>query len=195
MRASRIAGAALTTVVGLALLGTAPATATDSGAVLAAGHGTSTPTAPAPPAQMAELDFLLGDFVCSYTDYISGTPTTATVWWKTKKTLDGHYYEMSLSGHEPPFEGRWVFGWNPVDAEYVSFYWDTWGNTGAPVSTGWDEDGSLTFQGPYAAYGERVLSMDRFRVVDADHYTDQAYIRSSESDPWQQISDVDCRRL
>jgi hypothetical protein len=143
--------------------------------------------------EMAGLDFLLGDYACEYTDYTTEEPTTVTVYWETEKTLDDKFYEMTLSGSTPPFEGRWVFGWNAVDGEFLSFYWDTWGNTGSPTSAGW-QDGVLTFSGEYVTAAGHRLSKDEFEVVSPTRFTDHAYIRASESEPWQQISYVDCRQ-
>ncbi|MDQ1050688.1 hypothetical protein [Streptomyces sp. V4I2] len=177
----RLTRGTLATLVGvlvLPLLGSAPAGAQQ------AASGT------APAVSMAELDFLLGEYTCAYTDLTLEEPTTVTLHWDTEKTLKDKFYEMHLSS--PDFEGRWVFGENTVDNQYTSFYWDTWGNTGTATSPGWKR-GMLRFQGPYITPGGHADSKDEFRVINGDRYTDDAYIRF-EGQPWKQISHVDCRR-
>ncbi|GAA3007494.1 hypothetical protein [Streptomyces fulvorobeus] len=142
---------------------------------------------------ITELDFLLGDFSCAYTDLTLAEPVTVNVDWKTEKTLGGAFYEMRLIGTTPAFEGRWVFGRNAVDDEFTSFYWDTWGNTGTATSQGWNDNGMLRFRGPYVIPAGHVASKDEFRIVDGDRFTDDAFIRFP-GEEWKAISHVDCRR-
>jgi hypothetical protein len=177
----RLVRGALGTLAGLLVLplvGSAPA-----GAQQAASR-------PAEAVSMAELDFLLGDYTCAYTDLTLDEPTTVSIGWNTEKTLGDKFYEMHLSS--PLFEGRWVFGVNAIDSQYTSFYWDTWGNTGTAASSGWKR-GMLRFQGAYVTPGGHADSKDEFRVINRDRYTDNAFIRF-EGRPWKQISHVDCRR-
>ncbi|MGW8886180.1 hypothetical protein [Streptomyces sp. NPDC055749] len=141
---------------------------------------------------ITELDFLLGDFSCAYTDLTLAEPVTVNVDWKTEKTLGGAFYEMRLTGGTPPFEGRWVFGRNAIDNEFTTFYWDTWGNTGTADSRGW-KNGMLRFQGPYVTPAGHADSADEFRIVDSNRFTDDAYIRFPGQE-WKAISHVDCRR-
>nr|WHI98134.1 DUF1579 family protein [Streptomyces sundarbansensis] len=141
----------------------------------------------------AGLDFLLGDFRCAYTDHTLAEPVTVNVDWNTEKTLGGAFHEMRLTGTTPPFEGRWVFGRDSVDGTFISFYWDTWGNTGTATSPGWNKNGVLRFKGPYATPAGHVMSKDEFRFVDADRFTDDAFVKLP-GQRWKAISHVDCRR-
>lgn len=181
MRSGRRSLAALAGALALVATGSLAAWGQPSAA------GTRTGAGP-----LTGLDFLLGDFSCAYTDVTLPEPTTVTVEWKTVKTLDDKFYEMVLTGSTPPFEGRWVFGRNAIDDEFLTFYWDTWGNTGHAVSRGW-KSGMIRFQGPYVTPAGRADSKDEFRIVDADRFTDDAYIRFP-GQAWKQISHVDCRR-
>lgn len=151
IRSRRLVRGGLGTLVGvlvLPLIGSAPAGAQQDA------RGSAKAVA------MTELDFLLGDYTCAYTDLTLEEPTTVTLNWDTKKTLEGKFYEMHLKS--PAFEGRWVFGLNTVDNRYTSFYWDTWGNTGTASSVGWKR-GMLRFQGPYITPGGHADSKDEFR--------------------------------
>ncbi|CAM5303910.1 DUF1579 family protein [Streptomyces badius] len=139
------------------------------------------------------LAFLLGDFRCAYTDFTLAEPVTVNVDWNTEETLGGAFYEMHLTGATPPFEGRWVFGRNAVDDTFVSFYWDTWGNTGTATSEGWNRNGTLRFKGPYVTPAGHLASKDEFRIVDADRFTDDAFVKFPGGQ-WKAISHVDCRR-
>lgn len=142
---------------------------------------------------ITELDFLLGDFSCAYTDLTLAEPATVNVDWKTEKTLGGAFYEMRLIGTTPAFEGRWVFGHNAIDDVFTTSYWDTWGNTGTANSRGWSTNGLLRFKGPYVTPAGHAASKDEFRIVDDDRFTDDAFIRFP-GQKWKAISHVDCRR-
>ncbi|MYV48431.1 DUF1579 domain-containing protein [Streptomyces sp. SID2888] len=158
---------------------------------------------------MAALTFLLGDYRCAWTDLTVQPPTTSVLTWSTRTVLGGRnrpgagtghgtgtgkaaYQEMRLTGDG--FAGRWVFGWNSVDAEYFSYYYDDAGTIGHSTSPGWAADGHLRFAGPYSGYGADILSQDDITVVDARHFTDHASVRADESGPWQPFADVACAR-
>lgn len=138
---------------------------------------------------MRELDFLLGSYRCDYTDLISDPPVTSTVTWSTHRILGGDYYEMRLRGHQ--FRGRWEFGWNPVDERFVTFYFDDQGISGTSGSAGF-VDGTLTFVGPYTAFGQHLLSQDEFTVVDRRHFVDDASINPDGT--WLPLSHIECER-
>ncbi|MDX6355509.1 MAG: hypothetical protein QOF98_2412 [Streptomyces sp.] len=194
---------ALAAVVGATVSGAAQPAGAESSAGRPAAAGTSsTPHTSTDP--LAGLNFLLGNYSCSYTDLTVTPPVTTVLSWQTRPVLGGRtatsgpvagkttYYEMRLTS--AAFDGRWVFGWNAVDAEFFSFYYDDMGTIGHSTSPGWGADGHLKFAGPYSAYGSDLLSEDDITVTDSRHFTDHAYIRPDESVPWIPISSIACAK-
>ncbi|MFC4031630.1 hypothetical protein ACFO3J_09085 [Streptomyces polygonati] len=192
---------ALAALIGAAAGSVQPAGAESPSARPAAHRPTAHPAAD----PLSALDFLLGDYTCAYTDLTATPPVVSTLSWRTRAVLGGRkgpgrppvagksaYYEMRLSG--AAFEGRWVFGWNPVDARYFSFYYDDQATIGRSTSAGWGADGHLEFSGPYSAYGSDLLSEDDITVTDARHFTDHAFIRPDETVPWIPLSSIECAR-
>jgi hypothetical protein len=186
---SRIAGVAA--CLGLAVLACGPATAAvQAGRPAAASKASPAPRSAASPA-LAPLGFLLGDYQCTYTDLTAVPPSTTEVAWNTHAILGGAYLRMDLSG--AGYTGQWVFGWNPVDAQFASYYYDTQATIGTTTSPGWS-DGHLVFQGSYSAFGHDLLSRDDFTVVDARRFEDRASIAFQAAGPWTPLSDIACRK-
>jgi hypothetical protein len=154
---------------------------------------------------LAALAFLLGDYHCTWTDLTVQPPAVSVLTWSTRTVLGGGtrpgpvtgtgkaaYEEMRLSGDG--FAGRWVFGWNSVNADYFSFYYDDAGTVGHSTSPGWAADGHLRFAGPYSGYGADILSQDDITITDARHFTDHASLRADQSGPWLPFANIACAR-
>lgn len=145
--------------------GASPATPAESQAQTeqqAAVNGTA-------PAQVKQLDFLLGDLSCVYN---TGTKLTAT----DKLILGGTYVELDIKstnalGSEK-INGRWILGWDAVDSKFISYYYDNDLNQGTSSSPG-RQNGQFTLTGSYVLAGvpAPLGLQDVFTSSDKNHFT------------------------
>ncbi|BCB74385.1 hypothetical protein GCM10022251_60070 [Phytohabitans flavus] len=152
-----------------------------------------TPSGPPPaPEQLHQLDFLLGRFECVFNNVVVDPPTTVVTYWETRKTLNGHYYEMDITMPTGQFSARWIFGWNDVEAGFLSYYYDDIGSQGTSIAPGW-QDGHLVFTGQSNYFGHRITNRDDFVIVDENHVLDTSYVL--EDGEWELAGTYDCRRI
>jgi len=129
----------------------------------------SLPPAPAPAERLHDLDFLLGDFRVRYVNLTTPRPTTGEARWDTRVVNGGHHYEMTQTISVPGITAKWIFGWDQLADEFVSFYYDDWGNYSTATSPGW-QDGHLRFSGECLAFGGRYRFQEDLQVVGENHY-------------------------
>ncbi|MET7996139.1 DUF1579 family protein [Amycolatopsis sp. NPDC005232] len=150
------------------------------------------PARPPAPVQMHELDFLLGEFRCEYTNLTTDPVSSGVATWTTVPILGGHYYEMTQTVPVPGVSSRWVFGWNQADSTFFTSYYDDWGNHGATKCEGW-QDGELKCTGDYFAFGQPFVFQEVFAQVDDDHYTKHGFVR--QADAWVPVDVIHCHRV
>jgi hypothetical protein len=184
VRASRRWKRLLPVSVLVAAVAAAVATAVALPAHGAAAHGAAAPAGnsdPAP-AQMKELDFILGSYRCVVTNTVPGQPVSQDVFeYVATPVLGGHWYEMD--GEQLPSKSlpetihfRWVYGWNPVTSTFTEYYYDDHSGEAVQTSPGW-KDGTIDFTGPYYLYGGTVTFRDVYTVVSQNEYRDSSSIQ------------------
>ncbi|NGO72956.1 DUF1579 family protein [Streptomyces boncukensis] len=214
----RAFGAALALVVPAFLVSAAPASsAPDAGggaddskaagsarAAGASGARSAEPAAgprstlPAPP-QMRKLAPLIGSWRC-IDNPEPGTPRTV-MYVKTQRSMDGHYVTIDAKTASGDLHGRTVWGWNPVDKNYIGQYHDDWGTSSTTTSPGW-QDGHLKFKGPLVqvakpdpagdAEGAHMDLVDDYTVVGKHHFKVRSTVSLKDGQAW--VHDYDCRR-
>jgi hypothetical protein len=142
----RIVGVALTVAVSGATVAAAAPVSASSGD-RAKPHATA--PLPAPP-QMKALDALLGKWKCTITDPPPQPGKETVSYVTTRKALNGHYLYSDVVLNPGNLHGRQVFGWNPVDQNYVRFSYDDWGTSDTSTSPAL-KDGHLVFSGEVIA--------------------------------------------
>jgi hypothetical protein len=174
------AAAVVAAVVSVALIGVGPADAIPSPNTIA-NRADSTGTFDVPAHQMAELNFLLGNYTCTIAPGETDQETT-------RKIFDGNYYQQTVTLHiagEGTLETVWTLGWNPVNLNFVAQYFDNLGNSGTGTSPGW-QDGHLKIKGTYVivyapggasgiGVGLHETGYDDFQIIGPGHYTDTSY--------------------
>jgi len=167
---------AATATLGLSLMfGIGPANA-------GAGHG----GAPGAPAEMHQLDFLLGSWKCVVTTAYPGLPVTVVNQSaRFTPVLDGRWYQVDV--HQPPSDSapdgldyRWVFGWNPVTSSFTGYYYDDHSGQGSSSSPG-SSNGHIVFTGTYYSGGNDFADRDDFSPVDRNHFVDHFSIGADAS--------------
>jgi hypothetical protein len=146
---------------------------------------------PQPAAELKQLDFLLGDFHCEYTNLASNPPTAGTAEFNTRAIDGGHFYEMTQLIPVPGLECTLIFGWDPVHHRFVVFYHDDLGNHGTATSAGWDA-GHLRFTGDYVVDGKAFVFQEDFSVAGPGHYLKNCFVRNG--DDWTQVDRIECFR-
>ncbi|MGF1429068.1 DUF1579 family protein [Kitasatospora sp. LaBMicrA B282] len=127
-----------------------------------------------PPAEMHQLDFLLGTMV---TTFDTGVRMVAV----TRPIMGGRYYQMDLTATygdgSPKLEGTWVIGWSEPNQYFESYYFDSLGTMGTSTSPGW-QDGHLEFVGDHVLgeVGVRSRSKDAYTVIDDQHFRLDAFV-------------------
>ncbi|HET9171569.1 MAG TPA: DUF1579 family protein [Actinospica sp.] len=179
--AAAIAGAA-------ALAAAIPAAASTASAHAAPAPATATATSTAP-AQIKQLDFLLGTLNCVYSD---GTLLSA----KVKPILGGTYVQMDIKSTNAlgteAITGKWILGWDSTDSQFISYYYDNLLNQGTSTAPGW-QDGSFTLIGQYVLTGHGHLNLkDQFVPVDANHFT--IYESGEIAGAWKLLDTQACTR-
>lgn len=156
---------------------------------------TATPTAewtsPPPPDQLKQLDFLRGSVECVSEAQVEGMGPVVLL-TEAGPTLAGHFLQMDVTW-PGTLIGRWLFGWNPVDSMFISYYIADTGSHGSATSRGW-EDGKLVFTGSYTIAGDNThpVMKDVFTLVDEDHFLIE---ESMEVDgEWVPLVNFICRR-
>jgi Protein of unknown function (DUF1579) len=158
-----------------------------------------------PPAhQMAELDFMLGEYRCLTTPLPKHG--RLTVYETTRKILDGNYYQMVQEANIPGdgiFTAYLTYGWDSVDHNYIVQYFDNVGSSGTATSPGW-QGGHLLFPGQYVnvvtpggvngmGKGERITDQEDFVIVGPRHYIDSSSVL--QNGQWIKYSAFDCQKL
>lgn len=185
---------ALGAALSLALLFAVPASAVPS-AQPRQGHTDSLP----PPPQMRSVYPMLGSYKCADTPPPGVAPADLHV--TNTKGLGGHYLE-TLVVIPNVVRGRSVMGWDPVNGNYFTFYWDDWGTSGMATAPGW-ANGRLIFEGwtiqPFRpsptgqAEGVRLNGVSTYQILGPGHYTDTV---ASVLPNGQTVEHIyDCRRL
>ena len=163
-RTAAIAGALAVSGVMLSV----PASAAPAGKPSAAAVQSQKAAAGTPPAQVAQLDFLLGTLKCVYSDGIKLTSTD-------KLILGGTYVQMDMKSTNAlgstKINGRWILGWDALDSKFISYYYDDALDQGSEDSPGWS-NGQITFAGPYVLAGltSTLELQDVFTPTDANHF-------------------------
>ncbi len=135
------------------------------------------------PHQMAELNFLLGNYKC----LTAAVPQLGRLAMheSTRKILDGNYYQMIITSTIPgagTITAYWTFGWDSVDHNYIAQYFDNTGTIGTETSAGW-QNGHLKFTGLAIAVlkaggvsgrsqGWKLTSQDDLVQTGSGRYTD-----------------------
>ncbi|MEU6356324.1 DUF1579 family protein [Streptomyces sp. NPDC047072] len=146
---------------------------------------------PEPSPRMRELDFMLGT-VASVFD--TGVRFECT----TRPILGGLYLQMDVHATYADGswrnDGIWIVGWSEVDQSFQSYYVDALGNQGMSTSPGW-QDGVLEFVGSTSMteVGARGMTMDRYTVIDDDHFQLVAYVQVDGE--WKRWNTQDCHRV
>ncbi|MFJ8582970.1 DUF1579 family protein [Micromonospora sp. NPDC093277] len=118
-----------------------------------------------PPAQMRQLDFMLGNWKCVVTTQMHGQPPeTGTTYVAVRKILGGHWYElrslqMPTVASPQRLVARQVYGWDPVAQQFTTYYYDDADGQGAgtaPQVTA----GHAVFTGTYLFNGFRHIGRD-----------------------------------
>jgi hypothetical protein len=150
---------------------------------LADGHSDHVLINPAP-KQMAQLDFLLGEFRGMTTPVPDEGPLQVV--FQGRKILDGNFYEIKMiiptNSDTGTVIGYWDFGWDSVNGQYVCQYADNLGSYGTAFSPGW-EDGHFKFTGRYVrviiaggesgvSEGEWIDSADSFSLGEGGQLID-----------------------
>ncbi|MFI0408233.1 hypothetical protein [Actinomadura sp. 3N508] len=150
---------------------------------------------PPPPEQLRQLDFLLGSIECigePQAPEVSESGEPIVLLTDAAPTLAGHFLQMDVVW-PGTLAGRWLFGWNPVDANFISYYIADSGSHGSATSPGW-EDGRLTFTGGYTIAVENThpVMRDVFIPIDDDHFVIE---ESAEVDgQWIPLVTFSCTR-
>ncbi|CNG61529.1 Uncharacterised protein [Mycobacterium tuberculosis] len=148
------------------------------------------------PKQMAQLDFLLGEYRGETTPVPDEGPLQVIM--QGRKILDGNFYEVKLVFPTNTETGAvvayWDFGWDSVNGRYVAQYADNLGSYGTVHSPGW-EDGSFRFTGEYlrviiaggesgSSTGEWITSTDSFSITESGRLVDDiTYIKDGNWEP------------
>lgn len=149
---------------------------------------------PVPPEQLHQLDFLLGSIECIGRQSPDGSERTV-MHMHGEPTLGGHYYNVDLSW-PGTMEGRWIFGWNPLDAEFNVYYIANSGSQGTATSPGW-KNGKFVVTGSYAVLernAQRVVR-DVFSMGDDGHFVVHTFVWPEVGDEWKLIDVLDCQRV
>ncbi|MCP2170275.1 hypothetical protein [Goodfellowiella coeruleoviolacea] len=121
---------------------------------------------------MEELDFLLGDFSCSWVNLTVDPPTTGSAEWNTERTMRGHFYVMDQT--MPGLKCKLIFGRDPLTASFITYYYDNFGNFGTTTSPGW-RNGVLVFTGEYYAFGAKTVFLEEFTREGENHYVKKGF--------------------
>jgi hypothetical protein len=148
------------------------------------------------PHQMAQLDFLLGE----YRGLSSEVPGEGRMRFimRTHKILDGNFYRMEIdiptNTDTGVVHGFWDFGWDSVNLQYVAQYTDNLGSYGTGFSQGW-QDGHFRLEGRYlrvidaggtkgVSTGEWVTTTDDFSIPSPGKLLDTVtYMKDGEWEP------------
>ena len=186
MKAAKLRGRARRTgtllaasaTIGLSLLfGIGPASA-------GAGHAHVGPASA--PAEMHQLDFLLGNWTCVVTTAYPGYPVTVVNQRaRFGPLLGGRWYQIEVA--QPPSDSapdglnyRWVLGWNPVTSSFTGYYYDDHSGQGSSSSPG-SSGGHIVFTGTYFSGGNDFTNQDDFSSVDRNHFVDHFSIGADPS--------------
>ncbi|WP_171171999.1 DUF1579 family protein [Streptomyces sp. I05A-00742] len=127
-----------------------------------------------PPAQLHQLDFLLGKMEVTFNTGVQMVAMTAPI-------MGGQYYQMDLQATyadgSPKLEGKWIIGWSEPDQHFESYYVDSLGTLGWSTSPGW-QDGHLEFVGSHVLgeVGVRSKSKDAYFPIDDTHFRLDAFV-------------------
>jgi hypothetical protein len=152
------------------------------------------PAVRTPPAQMGELDFLLGHHRCVGRTSPEGSAATV-MYLSGQPTLGGHYYNVDI--YWPGvMAGRWVFGWNPLDQEYNIYYLSDSGTQGVAVSAGW-QDGEFAVSGAYTVVEQNAHKKvkDVFTKTADGTFTVHSFVWSEKDDVWRPIDVFQAHRM
>lgn len=100
----------------------------------------------APPAELKQLDFMIGDWSGKETYHLMGAKTDATATVSFKKALGNRYIMMSHTAKMPQVgntEGLMLITYDPAKKKFISWWFDSAG-PGTVESEGSLEMGSLT---------------------------------------------------
>lgn len=154
--------------------------------------------------QMAELNFLLGNYKC-LTAPVPGLGRL-TMYESTSKILDGNYYQMIVKVNFPglgALNAYWTLGWDSVNHNYIAQYFDNTGTIGTTTSPGW-QNGHFKLTGPYVAVskpggvkgigqGMRITSQDDLAMTGPGRYSDSSsWLKNGH---WTSPSVSDCQRV
>jgi hypothetical protein len=148
-------------------------------------------TSPPPPEQLKQLDFLRGSVECLGESHVEGMDPMVLL-TEAGPTLAGHYLQMDVTWPNTLI-GRWLFGWNPVDSMFITYYIADTGSHGSATSPGW-EDGKLVFTGSYTIAVENThpVMKDVFTLIDEDHFLIEEYMEVDGQ--WVPLVTFTCRR-
>jgi hypothetical protein len=151
------------------------------------------PAGRTPPAQMRELDFLLGRHRCVGRLPADGSPATV-MYMHGEPTLDGHYYNVDFSW-PGIMAGRWILGWNPLDGEYNVYFISDSGTQGTAASAGW-VDGNLAITGDYTVVEKNAHRRlrDVFTRVCDGVFTVHSLVQAEADDAWVCLDVYEARR-
>ncbi|UUU36197.1 NlmOI [Streptomyces sp. CA-210063] len=125
--------------------------------------------------EMAQLDFILGDFRIAYTNLTTEQVSTGEATCSARPLADGRFYEWTQNIPVPGIVATWLLGWSDVDKSFACFYYDDWGHHGTFTSPGW-VDGHFTITGDSAVFGGRHRFVDDFTVIDDNHFEKKGFI-------------------
>jgi hypothetical protein len=152
-----------------------------------------------PPHQMAQLNFLLGDYKCF-------NALGLTMSESTRKILDGNYYQMEIAipiPHAGTYSAYWTLGWDSIDHNYIAQYFDNTGTVGTATSSGW-QNGHFKLSGQYIdvvkpggvsgiSKGARITSQDDLVITGQGRYTDtSSYVQNGK---WETAGTSDCQKI
>jgi len=148
---------------------------------------------PRPGPEHDILARMAGSWVCEETMHPSAwSPEASTSEGRSStRMLEGFFavcdYEQVKDG-SVTFRGHGVYGWDPVAAEYVMYWFDSMGGAGG-VARGTYADGVLTFQSTSPMGHHRY----RYTFPDADRMTFQM-AHSEDGETWKPTMDSIYRR-
>ncbi|MEV1146488.1 DUF1579 family protein, partial [Micromonospora sp. NPDC049799] len=154
----------------------------------------------AAPAEMSQLDFMLGDWRCVVVTQVHGQPEMKNITYlSVRSILGGHWYELrslQLPSTSNPQRvvARQVYGWDPVAQQFTTYYFDDadgQGSGSAPPVT----NGHAVFTGTYLFNGFRHIGRDDLYSPAPDKlYNDVSMAMESTPDQLFPVGTARCDR-
>lgn len=165
-------------------------------AVLTAALSVQAQEMPKPAPEMAQLAFFEGSWTCDgkmhETPMSPAGAMTGTV--VAKRDLGGFFLNVAVTGNSPgmpPFQGTVYETWDPINKQFVMFWFDNMGGWARSTSAG-VKDGVMIYEGESQMGAMKMKSRDTFTKL-ADNSFKHAWA-SEIGGKWTDMGEQTCKK-